>query len=303
MTPDEPFFTLTSVPGPPPPILYHYTSMAALLSIVETNRIRASHIRYLNDRSELTAMWEAVIKRLEMRKDSADTTEESAYLSKIIDLATSKQMGNQFVASFSENGDDLSQWRSYCPGGAGFSIGFATDALRSHWVSDPAGGEPSFVGGQLLKVRYLDDKVTADLDGFIDATLQFASQPGGIPSFSGQPVSSEQVVSAWFSAFAPVYKHAAFCHESEWRMVLTKPHKPMPGQRFREGKSTVIPYVEIELNRNIKYKLSEDYMVKKVVIGPTPNAELSIEALRSLFISKNHPEVTVEASSIPYRDW
>ena len=29
-----------------------------------------------------------------------------------------------FVASFSENGDQLSQWRAYCPKGNGFSIGF-----------------------------------------------------------------------------------------------------------------------------------------------------------------------------------
>lgn len=303
MTPEEAIFSLLGFPGPQPPILYHYTSMAGLLSILETGRIRASHVRYLNDKSELAAMWEAVIKRLEIRRDLADTTEQSAYLSKIIELATNKQLGNEFVASFSENGDDLSQWRSYCPGGAGFSIGFATDALRSQWVSDPAGGKASFVGGQLLKVRYLDDKAIADLDGFIDAALQFASQLNGMPGFSGQPISSEQVVPAWFSVFAPVYKHAAFRHECEWRMVLTKPHKPMPGQHFREGKSTLIPYVEVELNRNLEFKLSDNYMVQRIVIGPTPNVELSMEALRSLLLSKGHPEVSVQASSVSYRDW
>lgn len=143
MTPEEALFSLLGFPGPQPPTLYHYTSMAGLLSILETGRIRASHVRYLNDRSGLAAMWEAVINRLEIRRDSANTTEGGAYLSKIIELATNKHLGNQFVASFSENGDDLSQWRSYCPGGAGFSIGFATDALRSQWVSDTAGGKPS----------------------------------------------------------------------------------------------------------------------------------------------------------------
>ena len=303
MTPEEALFSLLGFQGPQPPILYHYTSMAGLLSILETGRIRASHVRYLNDRSELAAIWEAVIKQLEMRRDSANTTEESAYLCRIIELATSKQLGNEFVASFSENGDDLSQWRSYCPGGAGFSIGFATEALRSQWVSDAAGGKPSFVGGQLLKVRYLDEKAIVHLDSFIDAALQLASQLNGMPGVSGQPISKEQVVPAWFSVFAPAYKHAAFRHECEWRMVLTKPHKPMPGQRFREGKSTMIPYVEVELNRNTEFKLSDKYMVQKVVIGPTPNVELSLEALRSLFASKGHPEVSVEASSIPYRDW
>jgi hypothetical protein len=77
----------------------------------------------------------------------------------------------------------------------------------------------------------------------------------------------------------------------------------MPGQRFRAGKSTVIPYVEVELGRGTDRKLSDEYMIRKVLVGPTPNPGLSVEALQSLFLSKGHPEVLVEKSAIPYRHW
>jgi hypothetical protein len=97
-------------------------------------------------------MWALVLKRLQERRDSSKSTEESIYLSEIIDLANTRRLPSDFVASFSEEGDDLSQWRSYCPGEAGFSIGFSSCALRSQWISDPTGGKPSFVGGQLIKV-------------------------------------------------------------------------------------------------------------------------------------------------------
>jgi hypothetical protein len=76
----------------------------------------------------------------------------------------------------------------------------------------------------------------------------------------------------------------------------------MPGQHFRPGNSTLIPYVEVDLNRNLQFELSKDYMLRRVVIGPTPNPELSVQALQSLFESKGH-KVDVNVSGIPFRDW
>jgi len=136
----------------------------------------------------------------------------------------------------------------------------------------------------------------------IDRILQLAAQLQGAMGFSG-PISREQAVLSWVGVIAPSYKNSAFRAESEWRMVLSKPHKPMPGQRFRAGKSTVIPYVEVELNRNAELRVSDEYMIRKVLVGPTPTPDLSREAVQSLFLSKGHGEVLVEKSTIPYRHW
>ena len=156
MPPDEALNVLWAFAvNTPPPILYHYTSMRGLLSIVETGRIRATYVRYLNDLSEVETMWGFTLKRLQERRDSAKSTEENTYLSEIISLIQSRRSPSEFVASFSEVGDDLSQWRSYFTEGAGFSNGFSSAALRSQWVSDPAGGKSSFVGAHLVKIRYL----------------------------------------------------------------------------------------------------------------------------------------------------
>lgn len=287
----------------PPPILHHYTSMQSLLSIVETGRIRATHIQYLNDWSEAQVMWTFVLKRLQERKASAKSSEESTYLSEIIDLAGARRPPNQFVASFSEDGDDLAQWRSYCPGESGFSIGFSSAALYSQWVSDPSGDKLSFIGAQFpKKIFYLNENDTSEIDLAIDGAFQLGGALHGSAGFHG-PLSRQQVVLAWLANIAPSYKNSAFRAEREWRMVVSKPHKPMPGQRFRAGKSTLIPYIEVELNRDLKMKISDDYMIRKVVVGPTPNPDLAQEALRSLFLSKGHPEVLIEKSAIPFRHW
>lgn len=276
--------------------------MQGLLSIVETGRIRATHVRYLNDLSEVETMWSFILKRLQERRDSAKSTEENAYLSEIIGLTQSRRSPSEFVASFSEVGDDLSQWRSYCTEGAGFSIGFSSAALRSQWVSDPSGGNSSFVGAHLVKIRYLSENNPADIDGAIDGAFKIGDELHGSMGFR-ERLSRDQVSLAWFSVIAPSYKNSAFRAECEWRIVLTKPHKPMPGQCFRAGKSNLIPYIEVDLNLDLNQKPLDEYMIRKVIVGPTPNPDLSVEALRSLFLSKGHGSVVVEKSVIPYRHW
>lgn len=286
--------------SPPPPVLYHYTSMDAFLSIVSSYQIRATHIRYLNDISEAEWMWNAVSERLEQIKLSAKCEEQAKNVTEILGMIKERRSVNDFVASFSENGDDLSQWRAYCPGGAGVSIGFDTKALNTHWVANPNGGEPTFVGGSLKKVRYLGSEELKFWDEF-DTLLSLS--PSIDRGFDGRPISKEQFLVAWLSGISSSFKHPAFSAENEWRLVLTKPHKPMPFQRFRPGKSSIIPYVEAVLNRGPNFDLLADYTIRQVIIGPTPSSELSKEAIESVFLSLGHPEVQVEVSMIPYRHW
>ena|SRR5580700_3382530 len=152
-----------------------------------------------------------------------------------------------------------------------------------------------------MRVRYLEEKNTAQLDSAIDSALRVAAELDGAEGFHG-PMHDKDVFRATPSMLAPSYKHAAFSNECEWRMVLQKPHKPMPGQRFRVGKSTLIPYVEVELNRDPNHTASDKYMLSRVVIGPTPNADLALESVRGLFASEGQ-NVVVNPSTIPYRDW
>ena len=247
-------------------------------------------------------MWAFVLKRLQERNDSAKSAEERKFISGLIDLAHARRVPEEFVASFSENGDDLSQWRAYCPGEAGFSIGFSSAALRSQWVSDPAGGRGAFVGVRLVKVSYVSDTDKAEIDLAIDGTLQISVKYNELTASPLLP-SSQQFVHTWFTIIAPSYKNAAFRAENEWRIVVMKPHRAMPGQRFRAGKSTLIPYVEVDLNLDMNRKPLDNYMIRKVIVGPAPNPDLSVEALGNLFLSKGQNQVLIEKSDVPFRHW
>jgi hypothetical protein len=163
-------------------------------------------------------------------------------------------------------------------------------------------GDSSFVGGQLLRVSYLSKTNVSEVDRVIDDAFDVGGLLHGQSGFHG-PILGDEAVLAWFSTIAPRYKDVAFAAEKEWRMVLSKPHKPMQGQRFRPSKSTIVPYIEVELNRGINSKPVDAYMIREVVVGPTPNPNLSFESLKMLFSSKGHTEVLFKKSAIPFRHW
>ena len=74
------------------------------------------------------------------------------------------------------------------------------------------------------------------------------------------------------------------------------------GQKFRLGRSTLIPYIEIMLDVKLigaECVQNEKYFINEVIVGPTPQPELTLEAVHALFQSG----VNVRLSDIPFRSW
>lgn len=143
------------------------------------------------------------------------------------------------------------------------------------------------------------------MDPLMELTLKTIKEVEGKPfsGFSWPPGSS---LAAWALLLSPLVKDNAFEEECEWRKVVSKDNRPMPGQMFRQGKSTLIPFVEVMLDvKTLEAKCvqREEYFIDEVLIGPTPNPHLTEEALRSLFASEGHPEVKIRSSRVPFKDW
>lgn len=282
----------------PPTVLYHYTSMEGLLGIVRSGNVWASDSRYLNDTTDSTYLISVLKNHVAKRITAASGSDKKAYEELLSELEKPNEF-DVFVASFSANGDLLSQWRAYCPGGIGFSIGFDSNALRTGYVSDLSADKPHFVSGQLTQVRYLGSEADASADEILKECGGFANALLSTMGNLVPPVlvSLAEATAKSAAVFAPIFKDLAFAEEQEWRLVLSKIPGPMPGKRFRAGKSTLVPYVDAEpLGK-------EGYFIKEVIVGPTPHPELSVEAVIALFQSVNHPEVAIRASKVPYRHW
>jgi Protein of unknown function (DUF2971) len=312
----------------PPNTLYQYTSLEALVSIVQSKRVWASNIRFLNDQSELLWLRQHVVSIL---KRKGTSTGQEARMKEIIAMIEAWPPFSLFVASFTEKPDDLSQWRAYCPAGLGVSIGFSTKCLSEQWIANPRDPEnPFFLSAMMHRARYYSTTDERALEEAIDHLLRvdgpvqidpkraldlmpelFPSLVETVAKLTGQEEQAEHLksiktVPVWLSLISPLFKHAAFKDEAEWRKVISKDFRPMPGQKFRQGKSTLVPYVEIVLDSRSelpKRVPQETYFIDEVIVGPTPTPELTLEAVRALFASEGHSEVIVKPSSIPYRSW
>ena len=266
--------------------------MEGLLGIVQSEKVRASDTRYLNDATESIYLFD-LLKKHVLQRLGTTTGPDHNYYVELLAAFNNRKVWDVFVASFSEYGDSLSQWRAYSRDGIGFSIGFDSNSLKTGYVSDPFGGKSHFVTEQLAKVKYLDDYSDSILSELLDSSKEGAQAFG---SLAGN-VPLPDLAAGLVSLIAPTFKHRAFIEEYEWRLILSKVPISMPGKRFRVGRSTLVPYVEAEP------QMKESYFIKEVIVGPTPHPELSIEAVRGLFESRNHPEVMVRSSSVPYRHW
>ena len=98
-------------------------------------------------------------------------------------------------------------------------------------------------------------------------------------------------------------KHSAFEGEQEWRLISPLMMYSDGANKFREAKSTLVPYREFSLIHDAG-KLG----FEKLLIGPTPNPDESVRAVRSLLETHkvhnlNGELVDIAHSEIPFRDW
>src|ERR1035437_5700578 len=121
--------TLRLPPGPPE-IVYHYTTMDAMIKIANDGSIWATSVLYLNDLSEQEFYLKLVREYLpEYRRLHP---EDGSIVCNIETPGPVDFTQRPFVASFSYEGDSLSQWRSYCAGGNGGRLDSTKSTCHRH---------------------------------------------------------------------------------------------------------------------------------------------------------------------------
>jgi hypothetical protein len=110
--------TITDVAVGPDPLdmtLFHYTDSGGLLGIVQSGRMRATHVSYMNDASEYLHAATLLLEVIKDAKGLATGRLEQALLSELQANVESTRPDNvygYFVACFSEHENDLNQqWR------------------------------------------------------------------------------------------------------------------------------------------------------------------------------------------------
>jgi hypothetical protein len=110
---------------------YHYTTEAGLYGILKSGMLWLTDIFALNDPSELRHGICLALKAFDTTRIN-DLPEREWYreaVSKVLSDGLLPKVVQPYTCSFSNNDDDLGQWRGYADDGKGYSIGFDMELL------------------------------------------------------------------------------------------------------------------------------------------------------------------------------
>jgi hypothetical protein len=312
---------------PIPTTLWHYTSYAGFQRIVTSKVIWATEYRFLNDREEFLHA-KKLAERLVQKEPEfvGQKFPARAMLEKAVDGAFNtghlkESRLRLMVASFSEEGDQLSQWRGYADNSRGLSIGFDLRDLRPPPEADTAVTFAPCIYRDsekcaLLKAVFADyrNRLESWWNSIMDMARKSHPQSGAgdMSHAFGQRLVSEhaaeltQVIDHAFANLqfdmlrtAPLLKDEGFLEEREWRLVLPQEAVTLPSNypiEFRAGRDTLIPYISYPL---LRPNQDGPVFCRDLILGP--GSHISAETAVNLFLRKHGITTLARPSRIPYR--
>lgn len=262
--------------------LYHYTDAGAVKAILESNEIRLTDMRFMNDSEELTHGTKLVIKEIRegrlhhrLHKDYADIA--TSYVADELTSLLETGFGKHpiYSCSFSKEGNLLSQWRAY----GNYCIEFDSESLEA----------------TLTECIY---EARVARESMLHSTVEALRGIGrDMRKYDGElrHMGSE----SYFNLLRLIasIKHPSFSEEQEIRILTDERLSNSLDRNYRVRNDMLIPYV----NFSIPFT-----SISAVNVGPMKYQEMAFDSM-SEFVKKvckmknlDH-EINVMKSEIPYR--
>lgn len=275
----------------PPQKLFHYTSTEGLIGIFGQGEIWATHVKFLNDKSEmafaidrLKEFLTSAMKSLAPgRRDWTKLLIDELFLEFEFYL-----IRPLYVTAFSRQGDLLSQWDRYAPN-FGYSIGFDTKQVMDSQE------EPS---AQLIRMCYTDYAQATLMMSVLKVYLDAA--PTVSPKATHWKMRKQFVRDAGqlFRELMCYIKHEAYKEEEEWRIIArVDPQVNPDAVHLRPGAFGLVPYLKLPIRNRGKLAITS------LRIGPTHYAD-EAETAAAISLRKygfDYFDFDLEISEIPKR--
>ena len=267
----------------PPGHLFHYTDLEGVKGIFTSRTLWLSKFTATNDISEIKLAIEH-FQGFAARKARALDSAEGVFLNKAAEQLEGFRRTNICLASFCEQHDLLSQWRSYGNDGRGIALGFNSARLLEVAKAN---------GLRLLRCVYEPaehERISASLTDMLLEARRALPDGGG-----------DELVAAFNDVFlrvAPVIKDHRFGEEREWRLVSSPVGFDHPG---------IIAVLKgNQASVKLTVKLTGDSegmsnMIPRITIGPTLDPHNVSDAIDVLSQRNGFHISAIGISEIPYR--
>jgi hypothetical protein len=270
-----------------PKLVYHYTSLEGFAGIVQNRSVWLSDYSYLNDKHEL--IYGADIIR-EVASEILNSTNKPIVSGLLKAWENNiEQFGNRVcIASFSADGDSLSQWRSY----GNIALGFDPHDLAMHGCeSNLRAIEYDRVKQRKLISIYLHHLCQAYVVDY---------EANRLERISDVYHKAERLIE-----LIVFFKDSAFHTEREFRLayienpeMLQALKKTLP-KKFRINNSKIIPYISSD-QLFVGFNQQRPLEIREVVLGPEAS-DLLERGLKEFLTFHDMNDVVIRRSAIPYR--
>ena len=285
-------------------LVYHYTSVNTFTEILKSNKLRATDLRFLNDKTEKQVWNEVFVEAVnEVREQYTDKINSKTIDAKIDDIKEFLyEIGNVmnthldkecYIISLSYLADDKNQFIMYGDSSKGLSIGFNKNRLKE--AIDDSNSSPTNMSGFFFgRISYDLQTVKKDvveiLEGMVEDLVKEKKTPDDFIkefeySFKGRV---NEIFLRCQDAKNPYFKS-----EEEYRLYwMQESSNRSKDVGIFARNSRIIPFVNFDFKEG-KLPISE------IIIGPDnkPEVKTNIEAVLKLL---GYSNVKVRLSDIPY---
>lgn len=293
-------FVRTIEGRPAPDFIYHYTDAPGLFGILTGGRLRLTDIFGLNDPSELRHGIRVGISAL------FHATQSGHPAGKIFSQRFQEIMSGHieaiahfFVGCFSQNGDELGQWRAYGDDGRGFAICFDGKALENVFTRPQGQLDPQ---NSTFPVTYDDSQLLKVQRELADAIVSKIAMPAGRglePLVINQFMKElSRRLSLHIVRTSIFFKHEGYRSEEEFRFLHLRRFDAELGDiKLRARDTSLIRFTELT------WAGATAPIIQRITIGPAANYEKGKEFVKQC---ASEAKLAIEddqilRSAIPYR--
>jgi hypothetical protein len=282
----------------PDRVVWHYTSGAGLLGVIESGTLWATQVSCLNDSTEVrygSKLFRDALVKLRQNMPPDPEVEQ------MLDQTTSALLEDPstpshapsmyFVTCFSEHEDDLSQWRAYCGGENGYAVGFRARGLF---------GNPNSL---VVRVNYDTEQHLAVAEQVAAATVKFfrdGIEKGRAPSPAEWMGEFLPVWTNFIGQLAPLVKDEAFRAENEYRIVHQLQANEMGRVRFTQKETLMSRHLPLTFPHPAAPRFPMLPIVG-VKVGPSRHKEITRISVDTLLLQMGYGGGHVSSSSIPFQ--
>ncbi|WP_197087310.1 DUF2971 domain-containing protein [Bradyrhizobium sp. LTSP857] len=273
-----------------PSSLYHYTSSAAFLSIVEHNAIWFSDFRYMNDLSEMRYGVDLFLAELEKREADETTKNWRALFAGAREqFERAFVYTDVFIFCMCEENNLLNQWRVYGRDTVPLCLELPTEPLvMAEWTP---------YRFELISMVYdagTQQKIVKDC---IDLGVRYARRHQGTIFDDNDALRS--YLEMWVAIcvdWCTALKHPQFAVEKEWRLSIRwgLETRPMTGRHFRTSPAGIVPYIIMKPEEG-------RIPIRSVTIGPCNHPDIQRRTIVDYLHQMDRTTTQVHLSNLPVR--